>query len=95
MNVYQLSGGTTTSTEATDRELAQLLVFPNPATERIFVQGPLTPEQFTLTDLNGRVVRSGRFASSGVPVVGLPAGVYLLRLETAGVGSTVRRVMVR
>ena len=95
VNVYQLSGGTTTSTEATDRELAQLLVFPNPATERIFVQGPLPPEQFTLTDLNGRVVRSGRFASSGVPVVGLPAGVYLLRLETAGVGSTVRRVMVR
>lgn len=93
---------------AAQRELAaRLSVFPNPATPTapVMVQWPgLRPGQPALTaellDAVGRGVRRCRLPvaalaqGTGLDVAGLPAGLYLLRLQAAE-GTATRRLQLR
>lgn len=74
-----------------DKELkSQVKVYPNPATERLFVSG-LGELQFPLTlvlhDLQGRRVLEQLLdldaAQQGITLVQLPAGMYVLQLSNA------------
>jgi hypothetical protein len=62
---------------------------PNPASEQFTIRWAEAADhkvEYTLTDAQGRLVRSGRFGSGllQIPLADMPAGLYHLVLRTAG-----------
>ncbi|AHJ96926.1 carbohydrate-binding protein [Hymenobacter swuensis] len=58
-------------------------LFPNPATDRITVQGTeLLGSSYQVLDAYGKVKSSGIVSSKQVDLSGLPSGVYTLRIVT-------------
>ena len=100
-SIVELSSKTVTfyvDTKAPVREtLAEstLRVFPNPARERISVSCETEMRRVTLCNALGQqVLRVNPNAPQAeLQVSGLPRGLYLLKVETAG-GSAVRKVVV-
>ncbi|MEZ4688083.1 MAG: T9SS type A sorting domain-containing protein [Bacteroidia bacterium] len=61
----------------------QLVIFPNPAGERLFVKTELSLNRLTVSDLQGRIVLSQQgYEAGGIDLSALPEGVYLILLET-------------
>lgn len=75
--------------------LASLQVYPNPTEDRLMLESPLAGGRYSLSSLAGQRLRQGRYrrGSTGLSLQGLPAGLYLLRLESAKGGQ--RTVKVR
>ena len=100
-SIVELSSKTVTfyvDTKAPVQQVAQetsLNVFPNPARERINVECETEMRRVTLCNALGQqVLRVNPNAPQAeLQVAGLPRGLYLLKVETAG-GSTVRKVVV-
>ena len=100
-SIVELSSKTVTfyvDTKAAVQQVAQetsLNVFPNPARERISVSCETEMSRVTLCNALGqqvlRVIPNAPQAE--LSVSGLPRGLYLLRVETAG-GTAVRKVVV-
>ena len=68
-------------------------VFPNPADEHVSLALPGTGS-YTLTDIQGRRVRSGRAANrTTIDVRDLVPGIFVLRVETVA-GSSAKQVVV-
>jgi ELWxxDGT repeat protein len=75
-------------------------LFPNPAREQLFVELPVAADQVqgtAVTDASGHVLLQDQHRVHGerrllIPVGGLPAGLYLLRLRTANGVRVVRFV---
>lgn len=76
---------------------AALMVFPNPATDRLWLTGPATAsaQQVVLLDGLGREVLQQADATADLDVRHLPAGNYTLRLTTATGESLTRPVLLR
>ena len=90
-----LSGDGTVPTAAGPTAAPELRVFPNPVADVLTVATGAGPrgQGFSLLDAAGRtVVRSGE---PRLGVAGLPAGLYLLRVDFADGRFAVRRVVVR
>ena len=66
-------------------QIAELRVFPNPATGEVRIRGAEGISRYELYDALGRRVRSGRTARivDAIDVSGLPEGVYRLRAHDA------------
>lgn len=65
---------------------AQLLVFPNPATHKVFLQGlPEGRHRITLYAASGLLIQSWMNAAPqwSAPIAHLPAGTYHLRIQSA------------
>ena len=77
------------------RETIRLSVFPNPARERISVSCEKEMRCVTLCNALGQQVLhvTPNAPQAELSVSGLPRGLYLLKVETAG-GTAVRRVVV-
>lgn len=76
------------STQAT---IADFSVYPNPATNVVYVENAKSLSSITLTDLNGRIVLSKKYngvSETAVNVSDLTAGVYLMTIENDGIKST-------
>ena len=55
-------------------------VFPNPTSDRIFIQNAANTEGGTLTDNSGRVVQSFKIVPSEINLEGLANGIYFLKI---------------
>ncbi len=73
----------------------QLQLFPNPASDRISVECGTEMRRVTLCNALGQQVLrvSPNAPQAELQVAGLPRGLYLLKVETAG-GTAVRKVVV-
>ena len=74
----------------TERESLQMRVYPNPATETVFVtlDGGAQIDNIILYDLQGRIVGANnnsplQTGSANLNVKSLPAGIYLLHVTDA------------
>lgn len=66
--------------DLSDLSSEPILIYPNPATERIFIQSENSIEQVRIFDLNGRLIlNSGK--SPFVPTNELQTGTYLVEIE--------------
>ena len=100
-SIVELSSKTVTfyvDTKAPVQQVAQetsLNVFPNPARERISVSCETEMRRVTLCNALGQQMLrvTPNAPQAELSVSGLPRGLYLLRVETAG-GSAVRKVVV-
>jgi hypothetical protein len=64
---------------------AQPQIFPNPASERVFVQNGKSDSEFTLTAVTGQVLAQGRLSGNEIALQSLPSGCYILRLSQRGI----------
>ncbi len=80
--IYQQIGTVTATTAV---EPPALKVWPNPVTDRVFVQGLPESTDLQLFDASGRLCRSWPNRQGGVelPVYDLPKGIYLLHATSA------------
>src|SRR5690606_23307264 len=67
-------------------EMDSLTVYPNPFINVIYVKG-WTSGAFTVFAADGRLVRTGTYDAM-ITLDDLPAGMYLLRLESNGMQTT-------
>lgn len=82
--------------EAGGTRSAPLVVFPNPARESLTLRRPTAQAATaTLLDLLGRPIRQWSLtaAEQRVPLAGVPAGAYVVRVVSAD-GAQTRRVVV-
>ena len=90
---------TPTSTEI-PANFAELKVFPNPASEQLFVQADLLESEMvkiSLVNLIGQTIwtdtSNGTTINQTIEVANLAAGTYLLRFETPN-GAAIRKVVI-
>ncbi|MBK7555512.1 MAG: T9SS type A sorting domain-containing protein [Flavobacteriales bacterium] len=57
---------------------ATLLLYPQPASDRVFVQGALANCTYQLLQTDGRLIRSGPLDENGIDLSGLSAATYLV-----------------
>lgn len=96
----QLAIAESTTTAVADEQTlaaAALMVFPNPATDRLWLTGPATAgaQEVVLLDAVGREVFHQTDATADLDVRNLPAGHYTLRLTTVTGESLSRPVLLR
>lgn len=96
-HVFTLTG----EVGVTDREPLQMRVYPNPATETVYVtlDGGMEIANMLLYDLQGRIVETHHGVSlqketATLNVENLPAGIYLLRVTDAD-GNTYHHKIVK
>jgi hypothetical protein len=61
-----------------------LRVFPNPATDRLWVEGAADGAPVALYTATGQLVRRGTISGGGLSLAGLPSGLYLLQVQQPG-----------
>jgi hypothetical protein len=70
----------------------EVTVFPNPASEKVYISTSLENYRVELVDVNGKVVFSGTNLTQ-IDVVPYPPGIYFVRLFSVGVFE-VKKVML-
>jgi hypothetical protein len=74
----------------------QFLIYPNPATDRIYINASLNSPgaQITLLDLNGRVINlvecTQSITNTSMSTSDLPNGMYLMQLSSGKVNKTIK-----
>jgi hypothetical protein len=76
-------------------ELNAFALYPNPASDYFEVSALETPENLSIVDMQGRVLRQIERASGRISVADLPVGVYALRWESQGRIRSARLVVNR
>ena len=83
----------TSNAEVAEKLATTLAVFPNPATDYIYVKYPGTLTSIELIDARGAVVKSATVrAGEPIPVSDLSPGVYVVRVRTAE-GLVTKRII--
>ncbi len=97
------SGAPELQNESADDDPGNILVYPNPATDKITINVKLTVEgtvQYKLTDLQGRLFRTGsQQLGKGRQLIqleglNLVSGLYILQVQGAGLNDT-RKIMIQ
>lgn len=72
-----------------DSEKNQFSVYPNPANDRLFIKSSENEFSISITDINGRIVKSlKKMVSNEVDVSNLKAGMYFINLSSSEGGIT-------
>jgi hypothetical protein len=94
---FKDAGGTVVvSNEDIGTTPEQFLIYPNPATDRIYINASLnsTGAQITLLDLNGRVINlvecTQSITNTSMSTSDLPNGMYLMQLSSGKVNKTIK-----
>lgn len=77
--------------------ISGLNIFPNPATDRVYISMENTtgPAKITLLDIQGREISSQIVQTEGyTEVSSLPRGMYLMRVETQNQGSFTKKIVL-
>lgn len=70
-------------TSTWDELMEELKVYPNPATDFIFIDSPLDINAYQMVGTSGQVFRSGEWKEkNSISVYQIPEGIYILRLST-------------
>jgi hypothetical protein len=94
-NIWVYEGSEPTGLGTADADV--LSIYPNPTQDAVRI-GRLpsaTRALFTLLDTKGRTVRSGQLDDKELSLSGLPAGLYMLRIQDGGQWHTLRIVKSR
>ena len=72
-------------------EMSQLSVYPNPATDILYIQSLMAVQSIVVYDIHGRIVIQAENTTS-VSVSNLPNGIYLVKVKTAS-DETIQQVV--
>jgi len=90
--ISTLLSTTTVSTVKTD----DCIMYPNPATDAVFIKSSLPNDQinnFEITDLSGRVIKSGKVVNSQISVEGLK-GMAFIQLKSGDITIFNQKIFV-
>lgn len=74
----------------------QVMVYPNPANQSVFIQASFTGE-FTLMDMMGRNLRSGTMEADipvEIAVLNIPAGIYSIAFSEQGIHKETFKLVI-
>lgn len=74
--------------------LSSVSVYPNPATEAVYIGGDVAFSEYRLADALGRVSESHSLQGGSIPVSHLAQGVYHLQLVTSEGKVLIKRIVV-
>ncbi len=73
-----------------DKTVAQLTVFPNPATAKVIIRGQIPLyATYAIRDVNGATVKVGTVINSTIDLSGIRSGLLLLTIEKGAFSKTV------
>lgn len=84
----------TTTANLNNSILDRLVVYPNPNTGIIYLQGPDDPIEYALISIDGRVLLSGQLEKGRIDLSGHDQGVYLLQLKV-GAKAVTQKVVIQ
>lgn len=71
-------------------------VYPNPATDKLFVQDFSQVSNARITDMSGKVVyRTSEMSDAGIQVGNLPAGLYVMEISWTNGMRAVQKVLIQ
>lgn len=65
-------------------------IYPNPATDVLYISGPTKPSNFQIFNLNGKLMKKGTFMGGEINLSTLAPGMYLLKFS-----GQVTRLVIR
>ena len=71
----------------------EIILYPNPVSDYIFIDSSVDVTSWTLYDLSGKVIKQSVFKMQ-IPVADLPSGFYFLKLTSAN-GSVTKKFIKR
>lgn len=91
-NIWVYEG--TEPTGLNDLQENPLTAYPNPTADRVRLTGlyPNTRAPYSLLDTKGNIIRSGQLENMELDLSGLPASLYILRIQTNTEWHTIRIV---
>lgn len=60
----------------------EVQIYPNPTTDRLYLTNFIDRTPYQLRQADGKVIAAGLLDDSGISTIGLPTGLYFLRVET-------------
>lgn len=75
-----------------EKEADMVEIYPNPATDVLFVRSPISFTDYRFLDMSGSIIRSERYLNDRITVGNLESGSYILLLE--GPSNLVRKRFV-
>jgi len=95
--IFRVTTSGTLSSLETDN-LSQIRIYPNPASEKVFVEG-LTDQNISadIISTEGRIVlQSAKVENDGsIDITGIPAGVYYLNLKSGDLRSYSQKLIIK
>jgi len=71
-------------------------VYPNPAEDIFYVEANnFIPYNYTLIDITGKTVSAGTITTGGIPVLGLPTGLYFYTIMDEAGKKVLGKIMVK
>ncbi len=71
---------------------SKLIVYPNPTSDRFFVQG-LNSGNIQVYDLNGRIVINEKYSEKGINVSALSKGVYVVKITDKNINFSEKLII--
>jgi Secretion system C-terminal sorting domain len=65
-----------------DNDLPSINIYPNPFTDFIKIEGITDEYSYSIYDLSGKIIRSGKENGDTIELQSLPKGSYIIALET-------------
>ena len=78
----------------TNEDRPEVVLFPNPASDRVYLSGQATPSEYLIMDIHGQLVQQGTHASF-IPLDDLAPGTYLLMLGSDPLQTSKRILIVQ
>ncbi len=80
------------ATNIEDATISSLKIYPNPATNRLFIETEKKPSALSILDITGKEISTLTNAENSIDVNSLQNGVYFLKVNTESEVSTLRFV---
>ncbi len=91
-NIFRLEDG---ALGAAEFESLELSVFPNPTSERIFIQGQNNNLlDYQIINILGKVINQGVYTSEGIDFSKFKTGIYFVKIDDAN-GNTLTKKIVK
>ena len=77
-------------------DTAKANIYPNPAKNRVYIEGVLDISEVTLYDLTGKMVLQRReFEDSSLNISSLKSGLYIIRVSDSHNAVTVKKLIIK
>ena len=91
-NIFRLEDGILNVSEFENLELS---IFPNPTSDRLFIEGQNTNQvHYQLIDILGRIISQDVYTSEGIDFKRLETGIYFVKINDTN-GNTLTRKVVK
>ncbi|AZA83955.1 propanediol utilization protein [Chryseobacterium lactis] len=80
------------STREVAKDNSSIQIYPNPATDVLYINKVSPKAQFTITNMTGQVVMNGQITDNKVSVSKLTTGAYIISIEDKGTTSNLKFV---